>query len=202
MPKTKRKSEAQKARERKEYAAQRRQNSDVREAEQQTNSQARRAARSDPQRREQEQQARRAARSDPLRREQEQRLNTQSHKRIRRDSKSSYDKLFSLYKEKINESPTFICSCCGGLFYPKSTVLVPEEKLIAENKKKNKMCSAEFISSILHVQQQQHRLCSTCKTSAFSNRVPRLALCNGFDFPVIPPELQVFKLHTRLFLKI
>jgi hypothetical protein len=78
------------------------------------------------------------------------------------------------------------------LFYSSSTTLITEDKLIAENKKKNKKCSQEFISLILYVDQQHPRLCSTCKTAAFSNRVPKLALSNGFDFPVIPPELQVF----------
>jgi len=98
---------------------------------------------------------------------------------------SNYSKLFQKFRNKIKEAPSFICSCCGGLFYKDATTIVSSEVL------KEKGCSDELIQNILHVNQVQHRICSTCKTYAYKKMLPRLSLVNGFDFPRVPDVLKV-----------
>jgi len=93
--------------------------------------------------------------------------------------------LFQKFRDKIKEAPSFIRSCCGGLFYKDATTIVSPEFL------KEKGCSDELIQEILHVDQDPHRICSTCKTYAYKKILPRLSLVNGFDFPTVPDVLKV-----------
>jgi hypothetical protein len=178
--------------------------------EQTANTESRRLARQDQTRREQEQTAdkesHRLARQDQARRQQEQVANTESHRLARQDtvrrsterrtfwdaekkrrnsSKSNYEKLLERYINQIQESPSYICSCCGGLWYIKSTTCASKEKLIKSG------CKTDFINTVLHVNQEQHRFCATCKKSVAEMQVPRLCLSNGFDFPVLSNDVKV-----------
>jgi hypothetical protein len=200
MPKVKKKSVAQKLREEKEK----------KRKEQANNTAARRVARLDPERRRKEQEAkaesRRLARQDEARRYREQMSDTNSRRLARKDpvirsverktfweaerkrrqtAKSSYEKLMDKYIDQIRQSPSYICSCCGGLWYEKSTIATSREALILCG------CNEDFIDTVLRVQQNEHRLCGTCRKSITQKRVPRLCLSNGFDFPIVPSELKV-----------
>jgi hypothetical protein len=181
-----------------------------RRQEQVANTESHRLARQDPARRRQLQlantESHRLARQDPARRRQEQAANTESHRLARKDTvirsverktfweserkrrqtaKSTYEKLMDKYIDQIRQSPSYICSCCGGLWYEKSTSVTSQEALILCG------CNQDFIDSVLRVQQDQHRLCGTCKKSINQKCVPRLCLSNGFDFPFVPSEIKV-----------
>jgi hypothetical protein len=72
-----------------------------------------------------------------------------------------------------------------GLWYKNSTTGTSEAILTELG------CSESFTSNVLHVNQENHRFCATCKKSIIQKRIPRLWLSNGFDFPVIPAEIKV-----------
>jgi len=104
---------------------------------------------------------------------------------------SSFEKLRDKFREKIKCAPIFICSCCGGLWYKDSTTVVSEQLL------KDKGCDDNLVMKVLHVKQDEHRLCGTCKKSVFGRRLPRVSLCNGLDFPEIPEVLKVYSKVDR-----
>jgi hypothetical protein len=182
MPKVKKKSVAQKLREEKER----------KRKQQVANTAARRLTRQDQARRDQEQVAdtnsRRLARQDTVVRSVERKRFWEAEKKRRLTAKSSYEKLKDKYIDQIRQSPSCICSCCGGIWYEKSTTATSQEALILCG------CDQDFIDTVLRVQQNEHRLCGTCKKSITQKRVPRLCLSNGFDFPIVPSELKVLSL--------
>jgi rubrerythrin len=184
MPKLKKKSVAQKLRDEKQRTSHKKP----------ANTAARRLVRQDEARRKQEQTANteshRRARQDTVRRSTERRTFWDAEKKRRNSSKSNYEKLLERYINQIRESPSYICSCCGGLWYIKSTTCASKEKLIKSG------CNTDLINTVLHVNQEQHRFCATCKKSVAEMRVPRLCLSNGFDFPVLSNDVKVL-LNSR-----
>lgn len=97
----------------------------------------------------------------------------------------SYDTLRAEYFKAIRMAPNFVCVCCGGLFFKSAVTETSEDMLI------KKGVSTEVIEKALCVQQNTKFLCITCKNNIHKNKVPRLCLRNGFDFPKIPPVLKV-----------
>ena len=153
-----------------------RENEEHRNKEKQDNTKSRRGKRKNPEVRESEEQARKKSRLAKT-----------------TNFKKDYDQLLTAFQGRIKLAPSVICSCCGGLFYKTSTKEVTSEDL------SSKGCDEAFINKILHVHQQKHKLCSTCKASVFvkppkAPKIPRLCLANGFDFPEIPEELKVCNL--------
>jgi rubrerythrin len=196
MPKLKKKSVAQKMRKEEENRlhdtnARRlvRQNQARRQEEQLADTASRRLARQDPARRHQKQLAdieyRRLARKDIGYRSVERKKFWEAEKKRRQTAKSSYEKLVEKYSDQIRQSPSYICSCCGGLWYEKSTTITSQEELIRCG------CSQDFIDTVLRVHQNQHRFCGTCKRNIAQKQIPRLCLSNGFDFPIVPSEIKV-----------
>jgi hypothetical protein len=179
MPKLKKKSVAQKLREDKEKKAKK----------QASDTAARRIARQNQARHDREQvadtKARRLARQDVGIRSVERKRFWEAEKKRRQKAKSSYEKLFEKYSEQIRQSPSYICSCCGGLWYENSTTITSQEELFRWG------CDQDFIDTVLRVHQNQHRLCGTCKRNIAQKQVPRLCLSNGFDFPIVPSEIKV-----------
>jgi len=112
---------------------------------------------------------------------------------------SSYDKLVEKCIAKIRQAPTCICSCCGSLCYEESTSITSKEEL------QEKGCTEEFITAVLHCNQNIHRLCCTCKTYVLrkdDKKLPRVALANGLDFPEIPDQLKVKHERALIFVNI
>jgi hypothetical protein len=153
------------------------------------NAATKRLARQDPSYRTREakrdRESRRFKREDLALRSIERRTFWEAERKRRNSSKSSYEKLLEKYTDQIRQSPSYICSCCGGLWYQKSTTPTSQEALISSG------CDQEFIDTVLRAKQDQHRLCGTCKKSITQKRVPRLCLSNGFDFPIVPAEIKV-----------
>jgi len=168
-----------------------------------------RSRRQDPNYRETEQvndtESKRLRRTNPQIRTPEKTRNAESMKARRKDEntrkdeiertrskriihKSTYDRLLDKYMTKIRQAPTFICSCCGALCYEESTSIITKEEL------REKGCSEEFVTAVLHYNQDIHRLCCTCKSYVLrkdDKKLPRVALANGLDFPEIPDQLKV-----------
>jgi rubrerythrin len=223
MPKLKKKSIAQKLREKATAKRLARQNSVFRQEEQEADTKSHRLARQDSSFRTHEKkknaesqrlarrnpsyrtheakrdtESRRLKREDPTLRSIERRTFWEAERKRRNSSKSSYEKLLEKYTDQIRQSPSYICSCCGGLWYEKSTTTTSQETLIQCG------CSQDFIDTVLRVNQDQHRFCATCKKSISQKRVPRLCLSNGFDFPTIPDDVKVkLAVHVNInFIKI
>lgn len=91
------------------------------------------------------------------------------------------------FQKEIRDHPVHICPCCGRLMYINQTAKISLTELHQ---------SDEFITSIVNplissITVNDQRFCRTCKTNILKGKVPRLALSNGLDFPMIPPEIQV-----------
>src|SRR4051812_10452709 len=158
--------------------------------ERKNNTQKKTEIRQDPVQKKQEQVQKRneTKRKNPAKRKQDYEVNVESLRKRRKVIRSTYEGLLGLYNNQIRESPTLICSCCGGLWYRSSTVLTSEEKLDKAGRYE------DFIDAVLRVPQPQHRFCKTCNSSVKIGKVPKLALSNGFGFPELPDELKVSKL--------
>lgn len=111
-----------------------------------------------------------------------------------------WSSIVNTYMNKIRRGTTWICSCCGGLFYRESVRNIDKIKL------RKWGLNDDMISSILHVDQDDHQawtrkskvycLCITCYSYCKANKLPRLALVNGLDFPTIPDQLKVCKIYV------
>ena len=89
------------------------------------------------------------------------------------------------YIKAIKEGPTWICSSCGGLWFRKSITIYTEKSMLKHKNLTtnwNEICQIKINDNIV--------LCSTCKNGIFNNRIPKLALINGLQFPEIPEVLQ------------
>jgi hypothetical protein len=107
----------------------------------------------------------------------EQKINTSARRVLRTGSVQANLKEFQAIKK---EGPTSVCACCGGLWFRTSTRLASAKQ--SEN---------EFESKIFYLSiEDTPRLCETCYRDYKNNRVPRLALANGIDFPKVPPILK------------
>jgi len=127
----------------------------------------------------------RKMRQNPGRRMKEQLKDTARHSIETSSRRSNYKHLLCTYNCEIRKTPSFICSCCGGLYYKKGTKPFTKTSLKALG------CTDDLIATVLYVNQNEHFLCHTCKRTIIQNRVPKMCLVNGFDFPNIPPELKV-----------
>lgn len=78
--------------------------------------------------------------------------------------------------DERNETPRYICLCCGDLFFHNS-VLIATQKEPEELAPNNSMFSTKYI-------------CSTCRKQSKSNILPKLAVKNGLEFPVLPQCLN------------
>jgi hypothetical protein len=172
-----------------EYLRNVRENPDYRTPEKEKDAAFKRKARQNPDYRTQEKtrdaEAHSQARQDPIKRKKIISDVTESQRKKRKSDKFNLEYLLNEYNKRIHQSPEFICSCCGGLWYESSTKVITREQL------EDKGLSASLITTVLNVNQNVHRLCGTCRGSVFQKQVPKLCLTNGFKFPDVPPELQV-----------
>jgi len=107
------------------------------------------------------------------------RIKNQSFKEM---EKKSYLSNEASYMKTIRETPSHICSCCGGLF---------NKNAISGIKGTKKGPSNELIEKICCIEQPRNQFCVTCKRYIGLNKIPRLCLIKGFQFPVIPESLKL-----------
>lgn len=93
------------------------------------------------------------------------------------------NKLIETYLSEIKDGPTYICVCCGGLWFKKQMKIVNNE-FFANG------FTDEFISQISCVPHvSTHQLCRYCHRYIQNQTVPPLCLSNGLDFQDAPSEL-------------
>jgi hypothetical protein len=85
-----------------------------------------------------------------------------------------------------NEGPTYICSCCGGLWFRRSIRKLDRTLL---SQKSDKSFIDTVCKSSLHTDSIEW-LCRTCYDYVSIGETPKLALVNGLEFPTIPLELE------------
>ncbi len=109
---------------------------------------------------------------------------------------SAWEMLHASFTDEIKEGPTFICGCCGGLWY-RSSITSVTHKYLSEHG-----CGDEFSEKVLLVSQDgNYWLCGTCRRYIYDTRpqIPKLCLSNGFDYPEIPEVLRdLTRLEERL----
>jgi len=107
--------------------------------------------------------------------------------------------LIRTFEEAVREGPTYICSCCGGLFYKKSVNEVSIKGLTETWLCKHKEKSATVEELLPYRPTKAIWLCTTCRTDIHQGRIPHLALFNGFKFPEVNETLSTLtNLEERL----
>jgi hypothetical protein len=117
--------------------------------------------------------------------------NTQQQQQ-RRDSWSAACATFEI---NIKSGPTYVCQCCGGLFFKKSCKHVTITSL------ENSGVSQEVITMAFSVDGNctAGYVCVTCHGHLKKNKIPRLCLQNGLAFPPIPTQISnLTRLEERL----
>ncbi|KAI5693521.1 hypothetical protein M8J75_000652 [Diaphorina citri] len=185
----KRKSEREKNNEAKRKA---REHEEKRKSEREKESEAKRKAREDADVRRRESEARQVLREDPVRRDAER------QRRIERAAeRTSYNVMYSEFKERIKQGPTHVCCCCGQLMF-RSSVTIHSEVSVVE---KNIYSGWQEVCNVRRNEGESLTLCSTCRKYLLKDKkVPPMAATNGFLFPPVPEEfreLQVRPLEER-----
>jgi hypothetical protein len=120
-------------------------------------------------------------RSDPVKRREEQNRDTDA----RRKKRQSIEYLIKQYLDGIQEGPTSVCTCCGGLFFPRAVKRVDPNNISDESFRK------QIFNANLKDSNGNYFACKTCKNGISSGKVPTLALSRGLDFKEVPEVLKV-----------
>jgi len=119
-------------------------------------------------------------RSDPSRKREEQNRNTTQ----RRNKRQSIEYLIKQYLDGIQEGPTSVCTCCGGLFFPRAVKRVDPNNISDDSFRK------QIFNANLKDSNGNYFACKTCKNGISSGKVPTLALSRGLDFKEVPEVLK------------
>ncbi|KAI5726156.1 hypothetical protein M8J77_024597 [Diaphorina citri] len=163
-----------------------------RKIEREKDSEAKRKARDDADVRRRETEARQILREDLVRRDAER------QRRIERAAeRTSYNVMYSEFKERIKQGPTHVCCCCGQLMF-RSSVTIHSEVSVIE---KNIYSGWREVCNVHRNEGESLTLCFTCRKYLLKDKkVPPMAATNGFLFPPVPEEfreLQVRPLEER-----
>ena len=115
--------------------------------------------------------------------------NNNKKSRCKNASTSSLEALINEYERAIQEGPTYVCVCCGLLFFKEGLHRISMDRI-----------KEDIINLIVFLKELPiHYLCVTCGRYAYKGEIPKLALSNGFEFPDIPDELlDLTRLEERL----
>jgi len=87
------------------------------------------------------------------------------------------------FRTQTKEGPTLVCICCGALWFRSSVHSVSSTNLEQKH-------NPDFLKNIFNVKSEDKWICRTCLIYVKRGQVPRLALSNGLDFPIIPEVLK------------
>lgn len=90
------------------------------------------------------------------------------------------------YERAILDVPEYVCVCCGLIFFKSSVSRFNPHSFIDHSKNKNLFEIVFYLKKKFSVRSSKDSnffwLCKTCNFSIASQKVPKLALANGWDF--------------------
>ncbi|MDY6842421.1 MAG: DUF6570 domain-containing protein, partial [Pseudomonadota bacterium] len=92
------------------------------------------------------------------------------------------------FQSCINHGPSFVCTCCNGMFYKHSVSLAPSAVRLEQKGIKRALIERCLLGTKSF--QDAEWICSTCLRNLSNNVLPDLAVTNGLRFPAVPPPLQ------------
>ena len=101
---------------------------------------------------------------------------------------SDIDVCIYLFHKSISVGPVYICSCCHQTWFKESVT-----KACAISGAFN----PQYFSGILSVDNMEW-ICTTCKRSITSGKIPKLTIANGMKWPSKPKELELHPLEERI----
>jgi len=123
-------------------------------------------------------------------------------KQYYQDRLEDYENTIRIYEKHATEGPTFVCSCCGGLYFSRSVKIFDEIDFDTQPIKDN------FYNEELYEKEQEtYFLCHTChnaknkfKRNKYNKEhLPRLAIKRGLQFNNIDDCLKILNdLEIRL----
>lgn len=94
--------------------------------------------------------------------------------------------IINKYNSKIRDGPKHICVCCGGLWF-KTQIKMYNKNLLEAN------YESDFINKVINEKFRTSEkciiFCTNCYLNIKKNRIPKLALWNGLDYPTPPNYL-------------
>jgi hypothetical protein len=112
----------------------------------------------------------------------------------KRDAESKYsrrnnpDKINLDYERCVNEGPTHVCACCGGMFFSRSVDLFHPDTI--KNDVFRQLVFNEKLYDTYNFPRDRIYACKTCKRGIDSNCVPRIALSKGLEFNDVHEHLK------------
>ena len=147
-----------------------------RQAERDANTQRRQRVRQDEEKRQVEQDAntqrRQQVRQNEEKRQIEQQHDTGRRRIVRENASSSYSLALATFHARNKEGPVHVCLSCGGLFFQKSVTTRTHEALIKSG------CSADFLQKVIFFKPKEKEnivLCSTCCWNIQKSKVSHIA---------------------------
>lgn len=99
------------------------------------------------------------------------------------------------YEESIKSGPRYVCVCCGLLEFQDSVEIFFENATTIHNELKSK---AVFLKKKFF-DNNYYWICKVCSKQLNENKLPKIALVNSLEFPVINEQIRnLSELEERL----
>ena len=105
----------------------------------------------------------------------------------------SFSEAVNKFKEAINTSSSYVCSCCHQTWFQHSVKNVFSLNETSLNTDLLNKCLTGYMSVA-----NCEWICNTCLYNIKQGKIPKLSVINGMKFPHKPPELNISNLEERL----
>ena len=120
-------------------------------------------------------------------------LKDEHSRRRRRQFGDSFSEAVDKFKEAINASCSYVCSCCHQTWFQHSVKKVSSLNERSLNTDLLNKCLTGYISVANY-----EWMCNTCLYNVKQGKIPKLSVVNGMKFPYKPAELDISHLEERL----
>ena len=120
-------------------------------------------------------------------------LKVEHLRRRRQRFGDSFSESVNKFKEAINASSLYVCSCCHQTWFQHSIKKVSSLNESSFNTDLLNKCLTGYISV-----GNCEWICNTCLYNIKQGKIPKLSVINGMKFPYKPPELNISNLEERL----
>ncbi|KAK3907395.1 Exodeoxyribonuclease 7 large subunit [Frankliniella fusca] len=112
----------------------------------------------------------------------------------RKQARKRWNKCVDTFEKEIRDFHTHTCTCCGKL-YRFSQLKILNKSFLASRNYDN-----DFLKNIFWVTDtSEAKFCTSCAKDINKKKIPKLALCNGLDFPKVPDCIkQLNRIEERL----